>query len=66
MSSMSELLHNRIVQVILFSAIFLQIGIWVRNFSVLLYVVEMTKGDAFAVSMISVAEFAPIFVFSFL
>jgi len=66
LSSMSELLHNRIVQVILFSAIFLQIGIWVRNFSVLLYVVEMTKGDAFAVSMISVAEFAPIFVFSFL
>ena len=28
------------------------------NFAVLLYVMEMTKGDAFAISMISVAEFA--------
>ena len=27
---------------------------------------EMTKGDAFAISMISVAEFAPIFIFSFI
>jgi len=66
LSSMSGLFRNRIVQAILLSAIFLQIGIWVRNFSVLLYVVEMTRGDAFAVSMVSVAEFAPIFVFSFL
>ena len=39
-------------------SIILQIGIWVRNFAVLLYVMEMTKGDAFAISMISVAEFA--------
>ena len=36
------------------------------NFAVLLYVMEMTKGDAFAISMISVAEFAPIFIFSFI
>lgn len=63
---MSTLFRNRFVQVILLSALFLQIGIWVRNFAVLLYVVEMTNGDAFAVSMISVAEFAPIFIFSFI
>ena len=54
------------MQGILASALFLQIGIWVRNFAVLLYVMEMTKGDAFAISMISVAEFAPIFIFSFI
>ena len=63
---MLNLLRNRLVQAILGSALFLQVGIWVRNFAVLLYVMERTKGDAFAISMISVAEFAPIFVFSFI
>ncbi|MEK4707437.1 MFS transporter [Bacillus sp. FSL R10-2780] len=62
----AQVLKNRFVQAILASALFLQIGIWVRNFAVLLYVMEMTKGDAFAISMISVAEFAPIFIFSFI
>lgn len=62
----SQVLKNRFVQGILASALFLQIGIWVRNFAVLLYIMEMTKGDAFAISMISVAEFAPIFIFSFI
>ncbi|ERI07563.1 MFS transporter [Aneurinibacillus aneurinilyticus] len=63
---MSSLFRNRFVQAILLAGLFLQIGIWVRNFSVLLYVVEMTNEDAFAVSMVSVAEFAPIFIFSFI
>jgi MFS family permease len=44
----------------------LQIGIWVRNFAVLLFIMEKTNGDPFAVSLISVAEFAPIFIFSFI
>jgi len=43
-----------------------QIGIWVRNFGVLLYVMDRTHGNPFAISMISLAEFAPIFVFSFI
>ncbi|WPC43938.1 MFS transporter [Clostridium sp. JS66] len=58
--------RNRFVQVIMISGILLQIGIWVRNFSILLFVMEKTNNDAFAVSMISVAEFAPIFIFSFI
>ncbi|PEX00723.1 MFS transporter [Bacillus cereus] len=65
-NGVSQVLKNRFVQGILASALFLQIGIWVRNFAVLLYVMEMTKGNAFAISMISVAEFAPIFIFSFI
>ncbi len=65
-TGVSQVLKNRFVQGILASALFLQVGIWVRNFAVLLYVMEMTKGDAFAISMISVAEFAPIFIFSFI
>lgn len=62
----SSLLSNRLVQVILMSTLFLQIGIWVRNIAILLYVKKMTNDDAFAVSLISVAEYAPIFVFSFI
>lgn len=54
------------MQAILGSALFLQIGIWVRNFAVLLFVMEQTNGNALAISMISVAEFAPMFVFSFI
>ncbi|MGG3521199.1 MFS transporter [Bacillus pseudomycoides] len=65
-SNISVVLKNRFVQAIIASALFLQIGIWIRNFAVLLYVMEMTNGDAFAISMISVAEFAPIFIFSFI
>lgn len=63
---MSTLFKNRFVQAIFLSALFLQVGIWIRNFAVLLFVMEKTNGDAFAVSMISVAEFAPIFIFSFI
>jgi DHA3 family macrolide efflux protein-like MFS transporter len=57
---------NRFVQSILLSGLFLQIGIWVRNFAILLFVTDQTNNDPFAVSFISVAEFAPIFLFSFI
>ncbi|MBN6185473.1 MFS transporter [Aneurinibacillus sp. BA2021] len=63
---MSSLFRNRFVQIILLSGLFLQVGIWVRNFAILLYVMEQTGGDPVAVSLISVAEFAPIFIFSFI
>lgn len=65
-SSMSGLFGNKFVQTILMSGLLLQIGIWVRNYGILLFVMEQTKGDSFAVSMISFAEFAPIFIFSFI
>jgi MFS transporter, DHA3 family, macrolide efflux protein len=64
--SMSSLFSNRFVQAILLSGLFLQLGIWVRNFAILLFVTEQTNKDPFAISMISVAEFAPIFLFSFI
>lgn len=62
----NSLFSNRVFQAIILSGLFLQVGIWIRNFAVLLFVMEETNGDAFAVSMISVAEFAPIFIFSFI
>ncbi|KEO83504.1 MFS transporter [Tumebacillus flagellatus] len=65
-ASMGEFFRNRFVRAILMSGLFLQLGIWVRNFAVLLYVMEKTNNDPTAVSLISVAEFAPIFLFSFI
>jgi len=64
--SMASIVKNRFVQTILSAGLFIQIGIWVRNFAILLFVMEKTDGDATAISLISVAEFAPIFIFSFI
>ncbi|PEJ58276.1 MFS transporter [Bacillus sp. AFS002410] len=64
--SMASLLKNPFIQTILAAGLFIQVGIWIRNFAILLFVVEKTNGDATAVSLISVAEFAPIFIFSFI
>lgn len=60
------LFGNQVIRTILLSVLFLQVGIWVRNYSILLYVIEMTNENPIAVSLISVAEFAPIFLFSFI
>ncbi|PFH85763.1 MFS transporter [Bacillus sp. AFS088145] len=64
--SMASLLKNPFIRTILSAGLFIQVGIWIRNFAILLFVVEKTNGDATAVSLISVAEFAPIFIFSFI
>lgn len=58
------MLHNRYVRTIILSRLFLQLGIWVRNFAILLYVTDLTNNDPLYVSLISVAEFAPIFLFA--
>lgn len=63
---MGALFQNQVIRTILLSVFFLQIGIWVRNYSILLYVIEKTNENPVAVSLISVAEFAPIFLFSFI
>lgn len=63
---MRDLFQNNVVRTIMLSTLFLQIGIWVRNYSILLYVIEKTNENPVAVSLISVAEFAPIFLFSFI
>ncbi|MBB3112992.1 putative MFS family arabinose efflux permease [Paenibacillus phyllosphaerae] len=62
----SSLLRNRFVQTVLLSNMMLQLGIWVRNFAVLLFVSEQTNQDPVAISLISVVQFAPIFIFSFI
>ncbi|MWV43132.1 MFS transporter [Paenibacillus sp. HJL G12] len=66
MSGSVQLLRNSFVRSVMISTLFSQAGIWIRNFAVLLYVMEATGGDSFAVSMISVAEYVPIFIFAFI
>jgi MFS transporter, DHA3 family, macrolide efflux protein len=61
-----SLFGNRFLQTVILSNVLLQIGIWVRNFCILLYVAEKTNNNPYAISLISVVEFAPIFVFSFI
>jgi MFS family permease len=64
--TIGALFRNKVIRTLLLSTFFLQIGIWVRNYSILLFVVEKTNENPVAVSLISVAEFAPIFLFSFI
>lgn len=61
----NHLLRNTFFQTILLSNVLLQIGIWVRNFAILMYVTDMTNDDPIAVGLMGFVEFLPIFVFSF-
>ena len=61
-----RIFSNRIVMSIMASNVLLQLGIWIRNFAILLYVAEITNNDPIYISLISVVEFAPIFIFSFI
>ena len=60
------LLNNPYVRTIVLSRVLLNLGIWVRNFAILLYVTDLTDNNPMYVSLISVAEFAPIFLFAFI
>ncbi|MUT67785.1 MFS transporter [Paenibacillus sp. NEAU-GSW1] len=61
-----SIFKNRFFQTVLLSNVLLQIGIWVRNFAILLFVTDKTNNDPISVSLISVVEFAPIFIFAFI
>ncbi len=61
-----SLLKNKFFQTIILSNVILQVGIWIRNFSILMYVTDKTNNDPFAVGLMGFVEFLPIFVFSFI
>lgn len=46
------------------SNILLQLGIWIRNYAILLYVTDISNNNPYYVSLISAAEYGPIFLFS--
>lgn len=61
---MKELLRNRVFLLVMASDVLQQVGIWVRNMALLYYVVQQTQGDPVAVSLLTVVEYTPIFLFS--
>ncbi|MNK28773.1 enterobactin exporter EntS [compost metagenome] len=58
------MLRNRYVRTVMLSRVLQQLGIWIRNFAILLYVTDLTHNDSRYVSLISVVEYAPILIFS--
>ncbi|OAS24231.1 MFS transporter [Paenibacillus oryzisoli] len=60
------MLSNRYVRTILLSRVLLQLGIWIRNFAILLYISDITHNNPQYVSLISIVETAPIFIFAFI
>lgn len=63
---MSELLKNRVFKIVLITDLIQQTSIWIRNIALLFFVMEYTNNDPIAVSILSVFEYLPIFLFSFI
>jgi predicted MFS family arabinose efflux permease len=63
---MKELFKNRVFRIVMATDIVQQTGIWVRNIAVLFFVIEKTQADPVAVSLVSVAEYLPMFLFAYL
>ncbi|MGO4527489.1 MFS transporter [Paenibacillus sp. 2TAF8] len=61
---MSTLLRNRAFLIITGSDLLQNLAIWIRNMAILYYIMDQTQGNPVAISLITVLEYAPIFVFS--
>lgn len=61
---MKGLFRNRVIWLLVGNDILDNMAIWIRNIAILFYVMEKTNGDPVAVSLITVAEYVPIFLFS--
>lgn len=62
---MKNLFSNRAFLLVTISDILQQLAIWIRNMALLYFVMERTNNDPISVSLLSVMEYAPIFIFSF-
>ncbi|MGM9922953.1 MAG: MFS transporter [Bacillus sp. (in: firmicutes)] len=63
---MKNLLRNRIFLIILSSDLLDQMSIWIRNMAILYFVIEQTDQNPIAISAITVVEFLPMLLFSFI
>lgn len=63
---MNNLFKKRAFLVITFSDLLQNLAIWIRNMAILYFIMDQTQGDPIAVSLITVLEYVPIFVFSFI
>ncbi|EOW9529336.1 MFS transporter [Bacillus cytotoxicus] len=62
---MKNLFSNRAFLLVMISDVLQQFAIWIRNMALLYFVMERTNNDPISVSLLSVMEYAPIFIFSF-
>lgn len=63
---MKELFKNRVFKIIMTADVLQQMCIWIRNMVVLFYVIDKTNSNAFYISLVSVFEFLPMFVLSYI
>lgn len=63
---MNTLFKNRAFLVITLSDLLQNLAIWIRNMAILYFIMDQTQGNPIAVSLITVLEYVPIFVFSFI
>ncbi|HEX2946340.1 MAG TPA: MFS transporter [Clostridia bacterium] len=63
---MKELLGNKVFRIIMATDFIQQICIWIRNISVLFFIIDMTDADPVAVSLITVFEYLPMFIFAYI
>ncbi|KKO52913.1 MFS transporter [Paenibacillus sp. DMB20] len=61
---MKHLFSNRSFVLLMLSDLLQNVGIWIRNMALLFFIMEKSGGDPVAVSLITVIEYAPIFLFS--
>ncbi|AHD04457.1 MFS transporter [Paenibacillus larvae] len=63
---MNSLLKNKVFLRVMLSNILQNMGIWIRNIALLFFIMEHTNHNPVMVSMLTVIEYAPIFLFSFI
>ncbi|MFC5773914.1 MFS transporter [Ectobacillus antri] len=63
---MKELWRNQTFRIIVGSDLLQQLAIWIRNMALLFFIMEQTNNDPVAISLLTVLEYAPIFIFSFI
>lgn len=63
---MKELFGNKVFRIIMATDFIQQICIWIRNISVLFFIIDMTNADPVAVSLITVFEYLPMFIFAYI
>ncbi|KNZ40830.1 MFS transporter [Acetobacterium bakii] len=62
---MKELFQNKVFRIIMTTDAIQQLCIWIRNMAVLFFVIEKTNANPIAISLITIFEYLPIFVFSY-
>lgn len=61
---MKHLFSNRSFVLLMLSDLLQNLGIWIRNMALLFFVMEKSGGNPVAVSLLTLIEYAPIFLFS--